>query len=108
MRIPFAYDEDSGLFVEYEDTDDGFNLHYRQDHEPVIERNKALAGGSGRDHWKGDFRLEASIPNILLIKWATEDGIPAEMIFSDEYASKICRRLNDPDYRHLKCADVRI
>lgn len=108
MRRPFDFDPDTGLIVTYEDTEDGFSLHYSQDAEPIIDRNKSLVGGNGRDHWKGEFRLEASIPNILLIKWATEDGIPAEMIFSDEYAKRIARRLNDPDYRHLKCASVRI
>ena len=44
----------------------------------------------------------------MLLDWATKDGVPAEMIYSDEYAKKITRRLNDPDYKHFKTADVRI
>lgn len=108
-RRIFDYDEFTGEITWYDDTDDGFTLTTEApDLSPILDRNKALAGGSGRDHWKGDFRLEASIPNIVLLDWATKDGVPAEMIYSDEYAKRIARRLNDPDYRHFKTADVRI
>ena len=105
----FDYDEYTGEITWYEDTDTGFNLVTQSpDLSPILDRNKSLAGGSGRDHWKGDFRLEASIPNIVLLDWATKDGVPAEMIYSDEYAKRIAKRLNDPDYKHFKTADVRI
>ena len=108
-RRIFDYDEFTGEITWYEDTDEGFNLITENpDISPILDRNKAMRGGSGKEHWKGDFRLEASIPNIVLLDWATKDGVPAEMIYSDEYAKKISRRLNDPDYKHFKTADVRI
>lgn len=108
-RRIFDYDEFTGEITWYEDTDDGFNLITESpDISPILDRNKAMRGGSGKDHWTGDFRLEASIPNIVLLDWATKDGVPAEMIYSDEYAERIARRLNDSDFKHLKTADVRI
>jgi hypothetical protein len=107
-RRLFDHDPDSGTTVWFDPTDEGFNLTTEQDVAPILDRNKALAGGSGKEHWKGDFRLEASIPNSILLKWAVEDGVPPDMVFSDEYASRIVRRLNDPDYRHFKTANVRV
>lgn len=107
-RRLFDHDPDTGTTTWFEDTDEGFNLITEQDLAPILDRNKSLA--ADKSHWKagGDWRLEASIPSIILLKWATEDGIPPDMVFSDEYAKKLVRRLNDPDYRHFKTADVRI
>ena len=107
-RRLFDYDPDSLTTTWFEDTDDGFRLITTQDAEPVLEANKALRGGSGREHWKGDFRLEATVPFTVLLKWAEEDGVPPGMVFSDEYARRIVRRLNDSDFRNFKTADVRI
>jgi len=104
----FDYDEFTGQITWYEDTDDGYTLTTECDLAPIIDRNKALQGGNGREHWQGDFRLEASIPNLILLDWATKDGVPADKVYSDEYAERIARRLNDPDYKFLKTADVRI
>lgn len=107
-RRIFDFDEFTQEITWYDDTADGFSLSRTVDVEPIIERNKALAGGSGKENWKGDLRLEAQIPLILLLKWAEEDGVPGDKIYSQEYTPRIVSKLNDPDYRHLKTADVRI
>lgn len=105
----FDYDPLTGRTEYFHETDDGgFAISSVEDVEPIIERNKALKGGNGRQHWTGDWRLCASIPASILLKWATEDGIPPTKVFSDEFAERIQRRLKDPDYRHFMCADVRL
>lgn len=106
LKRVLSHDPLTGITEIFESTEDGFNVHSVQDVEPILEANKARANTP--DAWRGDFRKEASIPMTLLLKWATEDGVPPGMVFSPEYAAKVARRLNDPDYRHLKCANVRI
>lgn len=107
MKRLLSYDPTTGIsetFVSGEG--DSFHVVSSQDVEPILDHNKRLQ--NTREKWRGDLRLEASIPLTMLLDWAIRDGVPPGMVFSDEYAAKIARRLNDPDYRYLKCADVRI
>lgn len=103
-RTLFDHDPITGTSVWYEDLgEDGFALHTVADCEPVIDANKQLAGGSGRDHWKGEFRKEASIPDAVALKWFSEDGIRA---WDEADLPRVIKKLNDPEWRYLKCADV--
>lgn len=102
------YDEYTGIITWFHDDDDPETFHttQEQDVQPFVEHNKRLQG-TGRDYWKagGDFRHEATVPNLILLKWAEEDGIPPDKVYSDEFARRISRRLNDPDYRAFKTCD---
>lgn len=105
-RILFDHDAATGTRTYFEGTGDGgFTLTSEADCAPVIDANKALSGGSGREHWKGEYRKEASIPSIILLKWLNEDGI---QWWTPEGQERIVRKLNDPDWRYLKTADVTI
>lgn len=107
MKRVLSHDPETGItetFVSGEG--DSWHIISSQDAEPIIEHNKRLQRTP--EKWRGDLRIEASIPLTLLLKWAVDDGVPPSMVFSDEYAGKIMRRLNDPDYRFLKTADVRV
>lgn len=101
------HDADTGESVWFEsDGDDGFHLHHEQDCTPILNDNAVLRN-TGLDAWRAgdDFRKEASIPNGLLMKWLAEEGIE---FWKPEGMQRIVKKLNDPEYRYLKTADVRI
>ena len=106
---PFSYDPLTGTRVLYEDTPDGFRLHSTQDAEPILDHNDRLRS-LGRSYYAADpnFWHIASIPNNVLLHWAIQDGVPPDMVFSDEYADRVAKRLNCSDFRKLKTADVTV
>lgn len=70
-----------------------------QDVEPILERNKALQSIPQRS----DFgRHIASIPNVILERWIHEEGVNYLALPGEEFARLIRRKLNDPDWRHLR------
>jgi hypothetical protein len=74
-------------------------VNHWQDCEDIIERNKQLQAEPQRSDWG---RHIATIPNVILAKWMLEDGVPAYGMSSDEWGRFIMRKLNDPDWRHLR------
>jgi len=109
MKRHLGYDPLTGITETFVSTDDGFQIVSTQDATPVLEGNKERQNmgraGYARDP---DMWRVASIPNILLLQWAHEDGVPPSMVYSTEYANRVAKRLNDPDYRHLKTGNIRI
>ncbi len=70
-----------------------------QDVEPILDDNKRLQN-AGRQ--KGDFRHIASVPNVILERWMTEEGAPVLSMGSREFAAFIRRKLADPQYAYLR------
>lgn len=106
-KIPFDFDPHTGVSITWEDLgDDGFALHYSQDVEPILDLNKAKAN-AGRDYYARDKEMwrVASIPASVQLKWLVEEGLD---IYNPEHSARVKKKLNDPDWRHLKTADVRI
>jgi hypothetical protein len=80
--------------------DDGKLIFERvQDVEPILDHNKALQNTAQK---RGDFRHIGTIPNVILEKWMNEEGAPVLTMSKDEFARFIRRKLNDPDWRHLR------
>lgn len=83
------------------DADGRVIFRTQQECAPVLERNALL-----RDHpdrgWLpgGEFRRVASIPSGVVLQWLNE-GVD---LFSGEQQDEIARRLNDPDWAHLRTA----
>ncbi len=103
----FDYDPVTGIKTVYEDLGgDEFALHTIQDVEPILDANKAKAN-MGRDYYAAsdDMWRVASIPASVQMKWMIEDGID---IYNADHADRVKKKLNDPDWRHLKTADIRI
>lgn len=102
------YDEFTGIITWFHDDDDADTFHttQTQDVQPFVEANKAKQNmdGDGKAYWRsgGDFRHEATVPMNILMHWAEQDGVPGEMIFSQEYAKRIAKKLNNPDYAVFK------
>jgi hypothetical protein len=70
-----------------------------QDVEPILERNAALRREPQKSDWG---RHIATIPNIILVKWMNEDGVNVLGLTSEEFGEFIRKKLNDPDWRHLR------
>lgn len=70
-----------------------------QDVEPILDRNKALQGESQKSDWG---RHIATIPNIVLLKWFNEEGADVWRLRGDEFGKFIKKKINDPDWRHLR------
>lgn len=94
----------TGVTEWFEDTDDGFNIHYEQDAEPIIELNKAKQS-MGRAFYAKDPELwkVASIPIGVQYKWMVEHGVD---VMNKDHWPKVKRLLNDPEWRYLKTAEV--
>lgn len=101
----FSYDPMTGLQTWYEDLGgDEFALHTVQDVAPILEMNKAKQN-MGREYYAAskDMWRVASIPATVQMKWLVEDGID---IYNADHADRVKKKLNDPDWRHLKTANV--
>ena len=103
-RELIAYDAMNGIAQYHDyDHDTGTSVFYSEgDASPVLEINKEMA--KNNDLWnhgvKQDFVLYASIPTILQYKWLVEEGVD---IYKKENGAWLSRKLEDPEYRYLKC-----
>jgi hypothetical protein len=70
-----------------------------QDVEMILEANKALQAAPARSDWG---RLIADIPCVIIEKWLHEEGVNVLGLAADEFARFIARKLEDPDWRHLR------
>ena len=78
---------------------DRLTLEHIQDVEPILERNAALRAEPQRSDWG---RHIACIPNVILVRWMTEDGVNVLGMSSEEWGQYIKRKLDDPDWRDLR------
>jgi hypothetical protein len=72
-----------------------------QDVEDIIERNKRLQNEPQKSDWG---RHIATIPNNILLKWMLEEGVPVLGMPAHEWDKFLRKKLNDPDWRHLRTA----
>lgn len=104
MRRRHLFTSGAGVRHDWEDVGDGeYLIHSVQDTTPVLERNKALANHNDGYTPTREMRRVATIPTILRNKWLAEEGWDA--FRPDLYAEKLMRKLNDPDYAHLRTAE---
>jgi hypothetical protein len=78
---------------------DHFTVEHVQDVAPILERNAALRAEPQKSDWG---RHIASIPNVVLVRWMNEDGVNVLGMSSAEWGKYIRRKLDDPDWRHLR------
>ena len=74
-------------------------IEHVQDVEPILKRNAALRAEPQRSDWG---RHIATIPNVILVRWMNEDGVNVLGMSSDEWGAFVRKKLNDPDWRHLR------
>jgi hypothetical protein len=76
-----------------------FTVEHVQDVAPILARNAQLRAEPQKSDWG---RHIASIPNVILVRWMNEDGVNVLGMSSDEWGKYIKRKLDDPDWRHLR------
>lgn len=76
-----------------------------QDVEPILDRNKRLY--TADDGWSPsrDVRRAASIPLVVVEQWLREEGID---VFNPDHRDAVRRKLNSPEWRHLRTAPGRL
>lgn len=67
----------------------------------ILDRNKDDRAASAGRRMGDGLERAASIPCSVLYQWLTQDGVWAPN--DPEYTK---RKLNDPDWRYLKCRDI--
>lgn len=104
MKRLLDYDPDTGIIEWFEATDEGFNIHYEQDVEPILDLNKAKQA-EGRAYYARDKEMwrVASIPILVQYKWLHEHGVD---VMNRDHWPKVRQLLNSSDYRYLKTAEV--
>lgn len=81
------------------DSDGRIIVRSRQECDDVLWLNKEQRNsGEGRDT-RGLGTMVARIPNAIVAKWLTEDGID---IWGGECQAELARKLNDPDWAYLR------
>lgn len=98
------YDPFSGITTTMDynaETDTTIVGREHPDVEPVLERNKILANDteSTRKGIKNDWWFYGHIPDILIEKWRTEEGID---VFNRNHEKRVWQKINSPEYRFLK------
>jgi hypothetical protein len=74
-------------------------IEHVQDVEPILERNAALRAEPQKSDWG---RHIASIPNVVLVRWMNEEGADVLKMSGEEFGAFIRKKLDDPDWRHLR------
>ena len=99
------YTKTTQWFIDNEDG--GFSIAYEQDCQDIIDANKEKAS-YGRDYYvskdqEGEYHKVGSIPLNIWFQWLNEDGVDAFAPGNEEY---LTRKLNDPEWKYLKTAEV--
>lgn len=83
------------------DSDGRIIVRSRQEVDPILDMNKEVRN-HGDNSFRGDGlgRKIATVPNSILHKWMTDDGLN---VFDDECDQTVfARKMNDPDNAYLR------
>lgn len=102
-------DPETGLhtYHEYDHAQRKTVIHYEQDVESVLERNKALANDDRhkRRGIKQEWMHVASIPVVVQMKWLIEHGVD---VYNKDHQKKVNQLLQDPEWRYLRTTSGRL
>lgn len=73
--------------------------------DAVLDWNKAAKTHNDGYSQSRELRRVARIPAIVAHKWLVEEGWDCH---KPEYADRLLKKLNDPDWAHLRTADGRL
>lgn len=93
-------------FHEYDDLTDETRIIHLSDDTPFLEANKAKQKDTdySKKGIKQELWLYASFPPGIQVKWLLEYGID---VWNRDHYDRITRRLEDPEWRYLKCTTMR-
>ena len=99
MRRLLSADGDVLCWFEDAPADDGFLIRHEANEQPILAENRAIQNHDEGPHRGKEMRHAARIPDIIAMKWLTEEGI---WIDNKDHWQGVKRKLNDPDYRWLR------
>ena len=88
--------------VDVDDSEHEYVFKYAQDVEPIIEQNKRLQTDGDGYSPSRTFKHLATIPDIIMMMWAQEDGVDLDLLRRGELKDYLMRKLRDPDWRYLR------
>tara|TARA_Y100000593_G_C4244020_1_gene303689 strand:- start:757 stop:1077 length:321 start_codon:yes stop_codon:yes gene_type:complete len=100
MRRLLDFDPVTGL-KSYHEFKDGRNvIEYEQDVSKILDYNKHIQNENQSEYRRNrDMWHIASIPQVVILKWLHEDGID---VFNDDHLDDVVKKLNDPEWAHLR------
>jgi len=80
---------------------DETTISYSADSTPILEENKLKQNDAyfSRAGIKSEFWQLASIPVMVQMDWLINKGVD---IYNKDHFPKVCRLLDDPEYKYLK------
>lgn len=87
------------------DGEGGIIVRMTQDVAPVLERNKAAKNHNDGYSQSRELRRVATIPPMVALKWLQEEGW---WVHDPQCADRLLKKLQDPDWAHLRTADGRL
>ena len=107
---PFVDDPELGIKRYWKDNGDGTaSVVTQQDVTDVIEhaKERAKAQNTSRGRFMGDKwgAAAAIIPVGVQLKWLTEEGLD---IYNPAHADRLKKKLNDPEWMHLRTNHFRM
>lgn len=106
MKRLLDHTPETGVTEWFLGSEDGksFQIVTEQDAQPHIEMNK-IKQGYGREYYAKDDDMwrVASIPIGIIMKWLVEDGID---VYNPHHADAVKKKLNDPEWKYLKTAEI--
>jgi hypothetical protein len=97
---------EGGVISRFHADGDKFHIQYTQDVEPIIEANKIAQQASNNGYSPSkDLKHVASIPVGVILVWMERYGVDYATATDMEFIKK---RLNDPDWKHLRTGSGRI
>lgn len=105
QRVLYKSDPSRQLNIWWEDQPDGgFQLHYEQNVEAILDLNKQKQR-AGRAYYAQDDEMwrVASIPIVVQMEWLTRFGVD---VHEPDHWPRVKKLLNDSDWRYLKTAEI--
>lgn len=98
--------------VDYDEMTDSLTVRREQDVGPILERNKALQTAGAPERFRDDdinWRLQASVPNIVQEKWYRDHGVAVWKANEDpDQMAAVIKLVNSSDWRWLKTVPGRV
>lgn len=80
-----------------------------QDLEPLLDRNKAASNERGKRVTDDYANPIATIPPVIALHWLNTEGWWVFDASKDpDVEKKLKRKLNDPDWRHLRTSELTV
>lgn len=103
-----SFDPVTGLktFHEYDHDERETTISYEQDVEGLLDYNKEIQKADLTSYKrKRDIWHAAQIPEGIILKWRSEEGID---VYNPQHWERIRKKLNDPDWKYLRTWQGRV